>query len=92
MKDRFGECLLLHAIAAELRCLGYRICVEMICWACYDFSNRSGLLSKCWKLLPRAWRCKPPSRSSQGRCSVLGDWCRICERPSEADSWVEPGH
>ena len=87
VKDRFGERLSLHAISVELAELGYRICGETICWACYDVFNRSGLPPKSWVLLPRARRrCKPPSRSSQGRCSVLGDWCRICERPSEADS------
>ncbi len=91
--DRLKERLSLHAVSAELRCLGYRICAETIYQACYDVSNRSGLPPKSWVLLLRARRRrKPRSRCSQAKRSVLGDWRRICDRPSEADNRQEPGH
>ncbi len=91
--DRLGERLSPHAISAELAELGYRICGETIYQACCYVSTSSGLPPNSWALLPRARRrCKPLSRCSQAKRSVLDDWRRRCDRRSEVDNRQEPGH
>ena len=51
-----------HALSAELRAEGHRICAETIYRACYDHTGAGGLPEGCWRLLPRAL----PTAQAQG--------------------------
>ena len=93
VQDRLKERLSPHAISAELRELGYKVCAETIYRACYANCGRSGLAAGTWAELPRSRRRrKPRGRCEQAKRSPLGDYRPIADRPAEADHRQEPGH
>ncbi len=93
VQERLKERLSPHAIAAELRDLGHRVCAETIYRACYANCGQSGLAAGTWAGLPRARRRrKPRRRCEQAKRSALGDYKPIADRPAQADSRAEPGH
>ena len=92
VQDRLKERLSPHAISAELRESGYRVCAGAICRACYADCGRSGLAAGMWAELRRSRRRrKPRRRCEQAKRSALGDYRPIADRPAEAGARAGPG-
>lgn len=82
-----------HAVAADLRGEGRRVCAETIYQACYDPAGRRGLTAGSWRWLPRhRRRRKPRSRCEQAKRQPLGDIKPITSRPPTVETRVEAGH
>ena len=91
--ERLGQRWSPHAISADLRARGLRVCAETIYRACYANSAETGLEPRSWSKLPRQRRRrKPRSRCEQAKRSALGEYRPIADRPAEADNRSEPGH
>ena len=81
-----------HAVAAQLRGEGHRVCAETVYAAAYDHTGARGLPEGSWRHLPRCRRRrKPQGRRAQER-SPLGDFKPIADRPAAAAGRLEAGH
>ena len=81
-----------HAVSAELRARGLRVCAETIYAACYDHSGSRGLPEGSWRWLPRRCRKRKPRGRRTRKPGPLGDFKPIAERPAAAGDRREPGH
>ncbi len=81
-----------HAISADLRAEGYRICAETIYMACYDQTGQRGLSKESWRLLPRRCRSRKPHNRITAKPNALGDYKPISQRPAAVESRHEAGH
>ena len=81
-----------HAVAAQLRAEGLRVCAETIYRACYDHTGRRGLPEGSWRLLPRRCRRRKPQGRHTQKPSPLGDFKAIAERPAAVEDRREAGH
>ena len=93
VQGRLKERLSPHAVSAELRALGCKVCAETIYRACYANCGHCGLAPGSWADLPRARRRrKPRGRCERAKRSALGDYKPIAGRPRSAEDRAEPGH
>ena len=93
VQERLGQRWSPHAISADLRSQGLKVCAETIYRACYANSAVTGLVPGSWAKLPRQRRRRMPrGRLEQAKRSALGQYRPIADRPAEADSRKEPGH
>ena len=91
--ERLGQRWSPHAISADLRARGMRVCAETVYRACYANSAETGLEPGSWDKLPRQRRRrKPRGRCEQAKRSALGEFRPIADRPPAAESRAEPGH
>ncbi len=81
-----------HAISADLRAEGYRICAETIYMACYDQTGQRGLSKESWRLLPRRCRKRKPRRRITAKPNALGDYKPITQRPIAVELRREAAH
>ncbi len=81
-----------HALSAELRAEGHRICAETIYRACYDHTGAGGLPEGCWRLLPRRCRRRKPRGRHKRKRSPLGVFKPISQRPASVEDRREAGH
>lgn len=81
-----------HAVAAQLRAEGLRVCAETIYRACYDHTSRRGLPEGSWRLLPRRCRRRKPRGQHTQKPSPLGDFKAIAEHPAAVGDRREAGH
>ncbi|WP_420639783.1 IS30 family transposase [Candidatus Poriferisocius sp.] len=93
VQQRLDERLSPHAVSAELRSEGFRVCAETIYRACYRDSPAGGLKPGTWAKLGCARRRrKPRGRAEQAKRPVLGDYKPIAERPAAVEDRRVPGH
>ena len=91
--ERLGQRWSPHAVSADLRVQGLRVCAETIYQACYANSAETGLEPGSWDKLPRQRRRrKPRGRCEQAKRGALGEYRPLADRPAEAESRAEAGH
>ena len=81
-----------HAVCADLRAEGRRLCAETIYRACYDHTGRRGLPEGSWRCLPRRCRRRKKRGRHTATPSPLGDFRPIADRPVAAGDRSEAGH
>ena len=81
-----------HAVSAERRVCGLRVCAETTYAACYGHSGSRGLPEGSWQWLPRRCRKRRPRGRHTPRPSPLGDFKAIADRPAAAEDRSEPGY
>jgi IS30 family transposase len=81
-----------HAVAAQLRSEGRRVCAETIYAACYDPTGGRGLPEGSWRHLPRRRRRRKPRCRHTQTPSPLGVFKPVADRPAAAGDRSEAGH
>ena len=81
-----------HAVCADLRARGRRLCGETVYAACYDHTGSRGLPEGSWRLLPRRCRRRRPRGWHTQKPSPLGDFKAIADRPAAVEDRGEAGH
>ncbi len=81
-----------HAISADLRAAGHRVCAETIYAACYDRTGQRGLPKESWRLLLRRCRKRKPRNRTARKPNALGDYKPITHRPATVEERREAGH
>ena len=61
-----------HAVGAQLRAEGHRVCAETLYAACYDHSGSRGLPEGSWRHLPRRCRRRRPKGPSAAKAQPAG--------------------